>query len=287
MTTITNQIQFSLIVATYGRLHEVENLLLSLDSQTLPSELFEIIIVDQNDNINLSPIINKYKKKLNIEHIHSKKKGLSYNRNIGLKNSSGKYVCFPDDDCTYYPDTLSTVLKCFDEKSANTLFGAIRDRATGENIIRKWPKADKEVTRLNFFNLYSSITVFTKLKDFKFNEDLGVGCYFGSCEDSDYCYRLIKEQGNSYYCSNIEVWHPKQSITHFTKEKNISYGLGFGAFCAVHRYDPYITRLLLMAVGFHFFHAIINILKLDSLGYKARIHAALYRIKGFIEYNRK
>ena len=56
----------SLIVPTYGRYIEIEKLLHSLSKQTYPLEKIEVIIVDQNDLIDLAPVINKYSSELNI-----------------------------------------------------------------------------------------------------------------------------------------------------------------------------------------------------------------------------
>ena len=56
----------SLVVPTYGRYEEVETFLYSLSQQTYSLQKVEVIIVDQNDYIDLSPIINKYAALLNI-----------------------------------------------------------------------------------------------------------------------------------------------------------------------------------------------------------------------------
>ena len=47
--------RFSLIVATFGRTEEMRNLLLSLASQTEPD--FEVVVVDQNSDERLVPIL--------------------------------------------------------------------------------------------------------------------------------------------------------------------------------------------------------------------------------------
>lgn len=274
---------FSLILATYGRLSEVSDLLASLEKQTLPLSLFEIIIVDQNDKLDLDPIIAKFKETLNIKHIRSKRKGLSLNRNIGLKLARGSYICFPDDDCKYYPDTLSRVKQHFDSTSANLVLGAIRDRTTDKNIIRNWPSKNIRINRYNFFTLYSSITIFTKRNELLFDENLGVGCYFGSCEDTDYIYRLIKKTKKSLYFSDIEVWHPDPSIISISKEKNISYGLGFGAFYYKHKFDIFIARIYLISLIYHLSLSILSAFRLDYLSMSRRWDAFTSRIKGFIE----
>lgn len=275
---------FSLILATYGRYSEVDELLKSFTEQDIGRNYFEVIVVDQNDQIDLMPLILKYNHLIDIKHIKSKVKGLSVNRNIGLRLAQGQYVCFPDDDCTYYPNTLSKVLMHFGDNNINVVLGAIRDRAKGDNIIRNWPKKEKKITKFNFFSLYSSISIFGRRNNIEFNEYLGVGCYFGSCEDAEYIYRLINDVGGCYYFPDVEVWHPKIGVREFSKEKNISYGLGFGAFCAMHKFDVFIVRLFLLSLCYHFMCVIVSFVKCDYLSSARRLDAISSRIKGFREW---
>lgn len=276
--------KFSLILATYGRSIEIDELLRSLKIQNIGVDNFEIIIVDQNDQISIDEVVLKYSGVLNIVHLKSTKKGLSYNRNIGISHAKGDYICFPDDDCTYYPDTLSSVVDCFSNPQVNAVFGAIRDRSTRENIIRQWPLENKKLTKYNFFWLYSSITMFVRKSSIRFNEQLGVGCYFGSCEDSDYAYAFIKNIGGCYYFSNVEVWHPKIGLEEFSREKNHSYGLGFGAFCASHKFDFFILRIYFMSLAFHLAQAVLAIFRLDINAASKRWCAFSSRVIGFYEY---
>lgn len=275
---------FSLIMATYGRSSEVDRFLESLTKQEIPAKDFEVIIVDQNDKIDLSEIVEKYSNCLNVRHIKSSRKGLSRNRNIGLEVARGEYVCFPDDDCTYYPDTLSTVLKHFQATDAFGIFGAIRNRNERRNIIRNWPYVDKILRRSNFFMLYSSITVFARNSALRFDERLGVGEYFGSCEDTDYVYDMIVNHGDCLYFSDVEVWHPPLDIQIMGDAKNFSYGLGFGAFCAKHARDPFVLRLFLMSLCYHALFAFVALLKLDKRAALLRKGAFVSRVRGFREY---
>lgn len=135
-------------------------------------------------------------------------KGLSSIEISDLDLRKANMFAFPDDDYTYYPNTLSKVLMHFDDNNINVVLGAIRDRAKGDNIIRNWPKKRKN-NKIQFFSLYSSISIFVRKNNIGFNEYLGVGCYFGSCEDTEYIYRLINDVGGCYYFPDVEVWHPK------------------------------------------------------------------------------
>ena len=275
---------FSLIVATVGRDIEIERLLDSLSIQTIKKNLFEIIIVDQNKEINLEPIVKKYTKMLNIIHIKAQNLGLSRNRNVGLKIAKGNIVAFPDDDCTYYPDTLESVLKYFETNSStDSVFGQIIDLEKNKKIIRNWPVKDVEISTSNFFMLYSSITIFTKLKDVKFDERLGVGEFFGSYEDADYTLSLIENGNSFYYSPTIKVWHPELNVKTMSIDKIQSYGLGFGALCKKH-FSIQIFILFSKAIVYHFYKLCAGMLKFNVQEVKKRYYSIVYRFVGFAKF---
>jgi glycosyltransferase involved in cell wall biosynthesis len=115
--------QISLIVATLGRKSEVASLLESLCHQTIPLSKIEIIIVDQNPQGYLKDTISPYQNKIKIIYRHSKRLGLSLNRNIGLDFANGDIIGFPDDDCRYRPETLNEVLNTFKKTNASLVLG--------------------------------------------------------------------------------------------------------------------------------------------------------------------
>jgi Glycosyl transferase family 2. len=67
--------KFSLITPTINRAKEIEIFLQSLENQTYRN--FELIIIDQNIDISIDQIIEKYKREYIIKHIKSKKKELA------------------------------------------------------------------------------------------------------------------------------------------------------------------------------------------------------------------
>lgn len=279
--------EFSLIMATYGRKEEIGLFLKSITEQTYDISKVEIIIVDQNDKIKLEEICNEYKKSLNIKHIKSDIKGLSYNRNIGLKIATGKYIAFPDDDCIYYPDTLWEVENFFEKnKEYDVVLGKIYDRKNKKNIIRNWKNKAYEVTFKNFFLSYSSITIFTKRNNIKFDGQLGVGTFFGSYEDADYILQLLENNKKLKYTPEIEVWHPDLSANVMSEEKIYSYGLGFGALVKKH-ISIQIIFLFIQAIGFHFIKFIFAFTTFNKYEMKKRYLSIVSRFKGLYLYESK
>lgn len=271
-------------MATYGRKQEVEEFIISLLDQDFPLRNIELIVVDQNDVIVLDDVIKKYSFFLKIVHVKSSKKGLSYNRNIGLNIAVGEFFCFPDDDCTYYNDTLSSVHKIFMSSEVDAVFGSIVSRATGRKIIKNWPCKKKKLTRWNFFFLYTSITIFVKKNNLKFDERFGVGAYYGSCEDTKYAYELVKLTKEINYYPGVNVWHPELDFSSITREKNYSYGLGFGAFCSNYKYDLFIIRIFFMSIIYHSLMLVPSLLLHGKVGFLIRLDSIWSRVKSFLSF---
>lgn len=161
--------------------------------------------------------------------------GLSLNRNFGLQFATGDIIGFPDDDCTYYPDTLENILNCFLDvkfKNNDAVLGQIFDNHTHQPIIKSWPQKNTKVTIFNFYKLSSSITLFCKKNKMKFNESMGAGTKFGSCEDTDYIYNMLVLKKKLIYCPSVKVWHPEINYNEASLKRVESYASGLGYFIA-------------------------------------------------------
>lgn len=277
--------KFSLVLATYGRDAELTMFLQSLARQSLGMDSFELIVVDQNDRLDLAPLLEPFAKLFSIRHIRSATKGLSLNRNIGLSHAAGDWVAFPDDDCEYYADTLETVQRLFHEYEMDVCMGRIYDRARRLKIIRQWPDRSVDVHAGNFFRLTSSITLFARRSEVRFDEQMGVGAYYGGSEDADYLWQLIEQGKVLRYCPELEVNHPDQTATEIPQEKLNSYMRGFGALLRKH---PSLAacKLAVLACCYYCAQCLWALLKLDFQAFKRRWVANQNCLHGWLSYGR-
>lgn len=274
---------FSLIVATLGRENELDAFLGSVAKQMLDLSEIQVIVVDQNTDIDLEPVINRHQKSLHILHIRSPRRGLSHNRNLGLDIADGQIVAFPDDDCLYYPDTLEKVIEAFQQNpTSNLILGRIVDRRTGKSMFRNWPSHRKTVSKMNFLTHYSSITIFVK-RSLRFDERMGVGTYFGSYEDADFVYSVLLHDKIAVYDPNIEVWHEEQNMHVFSEAKIQQYGLGFGALARKHL-SFVMMYWLLGVLAYHALGLFKALLRSDRKEARKRWLSIASRIKGFLHF---
>lgn len=98
----------SIIVPTYNRPEMLASALRSIQSQTFQD--FEVIVVN-DAGVDVAPIVAHFNTKGTIRYINKEtNQGLAAARNTGIRAAHGKYIAYLDDDDTYYPDHLETLV---------------------------------------------------------------------------------------------------------------------------------------------------------------------------------
>ena len=126
---------FSIIICTYNRCKLLLATLASLQQQTLPHNLFEIIIVDNGSNDGTAEVIeahvlaNQHLAERNgtrqIRYIKEAQNGQAYARNTGLHNARGDVVVFLDDDTLAADSFLACLLAAYNETGADVVGGSV------------------------------------------------------------------------------------------------------------------------------------------------------------------
>lgn len=119
--------RFSVIVPTFNRRDEVDELLDSLTKSDFQD--FEIILADGSPEKVLFAVIEPYQQTLKINHLHRPYLGISESRNLGAENASGNYVLFFDSDCVIPNDYFTKVNKFIDSENPDAFGGP--DAAAG------------------------------------------------------------------------------------------------------------------------------------------------------------
>lgn len=232
---------FSLVLATVGRTEELNRFFRSLSGQTACT--VELIVIDQNDDDRLKPILSEIQPPISCLHLRSPR-GLSRARNRGLAKVNGEIIAFPDDDCWYPPQFLSSLKDRFDKHpQIDGWTGMTRD-ADGTPSASRWSTRGGMLTKNNLWTRAMSPAIFLRrtavLTIGQFNESLGVGSgtEWGSGEETDYLIRGLQAGLRLEYDPSIAVYHPQIATDHSTAAgtRARSYGMGFGWVLRAHRY---------------------------------------------------
>lgn len=242
--------KFSLVTATLGRTEEMEHLLATLADQTYRN--FELIVVDQNPDDRLVPILEHYWTKFSIARARSKP-GVSLARNTGLRYATGDVVGFPDDDCSYSPQLLE---QCFehlrDSLDIDGVTGCVKDEQGAD--FARFDRSSGLLTLSNVWQRTAGACFFLRTyvveKVGEFDESLGPnsGGIWGGAEDIDYPVRAIKAGFKIYYDPGLVVFHPNPLEHGYREaaERAYSYGAGIGRVWRKHDYPLWLVAYYLL-----------------------------------------
>jgi glycosyltransferase involved in cell wall biosynthesis len=226
---------FSLILATLNRPTEVQICLKSLSQQTFRN--FEIIIIDQSNNNDTEVIKNEFPE-LRIYYFKVEFKGLSKARNFGLNRASGKYFCLIDDDASYNSEYLKIAYDFICENGICVLSGYMWNPITNTTLPEYFKtKTKSSLSVRKIIRMCPSPALIFPMelcrKGKHFDEKLGVGSYFGACEETDLFLEALDTGYRGYYIKELKIEHPVimhsfeiENVTAIKRVENYARGLG-------------------------------------------------------------
>ncbi len=105
--------EVTVVVPTYGRSANLPRLVAALEAQTLPSDRFEVVIVDNGSADDTPAVLADLAQRSSVPLRPLRidvNAGPAPARNLGWRSSSSPYVAFTDDDCVPKPDWLEQAL---------------------------------------------------------------------------------------------------------------------------------------------------------------------------------
>jgi len=122
--------KISVVICTKNRVQELMRRLKSLIAQSFPPD--EVIIVDASDTEDAYlKIKEEFPKDSRFKYLHTKP-ALTYQRNVGVGNSSGDIIFFFDDDTVLDKDFIKEITKVFESDPAEKIGGVM-----GNNVNEK------------------------------------------------------------------------------------------------------------------------------------------------------
>jgi glycosyltransferase involved in cell wall biosynthesis len=194
----------SCIVATYNRCQSLEDTLKALLAQkTAPGITTEIIIVDNNSSDGTKQLVEQYQQRFpgRFKYLFEPRQGLSFARNMGIKEATGQFVAFTDDDCLPDADWFERIIGKFQaEPSLDGVLGA-PVMTDGTHMYNK----NDDVLRGNGLNMAFRREMFAKYGNFDIY--LGAGSIGCAAEDTEFVYRLLRARRRVVIDEDIRIVH--------------------------------------------------------------------------------
>jgi glycosyltransferase involved in cell wall biosynthesis len=231
----------SLVLATVDRTDEPRRFLAALDGQCYRD--FELIIVDQNPDARLAPVLQPYRERFRLIHVRSAR-GAARARNVGLQHITGDIVAFPDDDCWYPPDLLARVVRFFCDHPE---WDGLTARSVGEDgrpSVLFWHATPGQITFHNVwwrsicYSIFLRRSVVEQVGDFDEEIGPGAGTQWGAGEETDYLLRAMRQGARLFYDPGLLVGHPHLQRDRMPggPQRAFRYGAGVGHVLRKHRY---------------------------------------------------
>ena len=207
--------KYSLIIPVYNRPDEVDELLASLEVQTLKD--FEVVVVEDGSTIPCLNVVNEHASRLALRYYQKENSGPGQSRNYGAERSQGEYLIVLDSDCVLPPGYLQAVDDELTRKPCDAFGGP-------DSAHDSFTPVQKAIN-------YSMTSFFTtggirggkkKLDKFyprSFNMGIKAGLYqrlggfsamrFG--EDIDFSIRIFKSGASCRLFPEAWVWHKRRT----------------------------------------------------------------------------
>ncbi len=185
----------SIIIPTYNRQSYLSGVIKSVLDQTFDD--FEVVLIDDGSTDQTKEVVEKYinTQPDKIKYFYQGNKGPSAARNNGIKQASGEYIAFLDDDDEWLPDKLKYQIDGFSQNQniglVYTDYYIIVEGSSAPHIhhCEEFNRARFE-TMFYIKNLISTPTIMVRKKCFEkaglFDENLDVA------EDWDMWLRLFR-----------------------------------------------------------------------------------------------
>ncbi len=242
MTELTTSPRATVAIATYNRADLLRQTLQDITRQHLPSDDFEVIVVDNNSNDHTPAVVADFP---TVRYAKETQQGLSHARNRAIAEARGGIIVFADDDILAPPNWLGALLEPFDQDGEERI-GAVGGEVipffpTGlPEWVSEWhsPLALRETTgevETNRFpmgaNLAIRRSVFSKVG--QFNENLGrQGTRLMGGEETEFLRRLRQ--------AGYEIWFaPAASVRHVMPASRTTF-----SYARRHSFDSACSRVI-------------------------------------------
>jgi len=235
----SSSVMLSVIIPTRNRADLLKSALQSLETQTLPSNFFEVLVIDNGSTDNTRQVVELARQRLgNVRYFYDPTPGLHVGRHLGMKMAESDILVYADDDIEAFPTWLEAIAESFQDPEVVLVGGKNLPKWESEPpewILKMW-EPDKNGDRVLG---YLSILDLGNERKF-INPFYVFGCNFsirkkilleaGGFHPDAFPQELIKYRGDgeshvSRYISDHNykaLYHPQASVYHIVPSSRLT-----------------------------------------------------------------
>ena len=241
---------YSIIIPSYNRADEINELLSSLESLDFSNEKFEIIIADDGSTDNTAELVKYFQNKSSytLKYFSQQNKGPGAARNLGMQNASGDFFIFVDSDVTVPPEWLKEIDRALNREKAEAFGGP-------DTYLDSFPALLKAIN----YSMTSFITTgglrgkkgkkLAKFYPRSFNMGLSkkllekIGGFGGlrHGQDIEFSNRIIRSGAKTIFVEKAHVYHKRRTNLRRFWKQVFNWGM---ARINLYKIDPAMFELL-------------------------------------------
>lgn len=205
----SKELKISVIIPVYNDLESLELCLAALKEQTLPRNVFEVIVVNNGP---VDSITQSDEWASHVVVCHESLPGSYAARNKGASLARGKLLAFTDADCIPEPRWLEYALECFSQTGCDMIGGEIELFKTGpgSNLAYIYEKHHLFKQKTNV-EQGVSVTANFFIRRAAFEEAGGFNAEIKSMGDMEFTGRCTERGLNLIYSEKAKVRHPARA----------------------------------------------------------------------------
>jgi glycosyltransferase involved in cell wall biosynthesis len=245
--------KISVLVCTRNRAPALAKTLPTLLAQPQCEQYdYEVIVVDNASTDETRQVIENFARtQQRLRYLYEARAGLSYARNVAVRNSQGELLAFTDDDVLVTENWLAEIHREFASDPGLHLLGGRVLLARPElRQVAQLDVAERRVVRYPHpVDVAMGANMAFRRRLFEeiglFDVRLGAGRFFAGGEEAEIFYRALKAGHYLLYAPNVLVYHDHDRVTvEQACRLEYGYGKGFAAYLLKHavRGDKYAAQ---------------------------------------------
>lgn len=222
---------FSIIVPTFNRPLPLTRCLQSLERLDYPRDRFEVIVVDDGNEVPAKVVVSPFRNRLNVTLIAQPHSGPAIARNKGATHAKGEFLAFTDDDCTPAPKWLKSLALRFN----GTPDAMIGGRTLNVFLQNPYSTASDLLIRYlySYYNVNPDQAHFFASNNLALSRDSfqSIGGFntlfpYAAAEDREFCERWLRHGFRMTYAPEALIYHAHRLTLHSFFRQQFNYGRG-------------------------------------------------------------